>query len=160
MKKLSFNQWIIVLLVIMNVGAIGCVWVMYSRMQDHPRHEGPPPRHHVEELFQSELGWDEAQLAEFQKLAEPFKAQMHRLGDQERSIKEEMWSLLADPNSESKVQPLIQKIGGIHVERETLAFVHMQAVRTLCTPEQQAAFDQLWQELRPKFLGPPRRRPE
>ncbi len=98
----------------------------------------------------NQLGFDEKQIQAYEELI-----QDHRkgIGSQEkirRQLKNELYQLLLTHNNSTKDSLMIE-LAQVQKNIEVIHFNHFKDIQALCTHEQQAAFEELTQELQKMF---------
>ena len=132
--KNRVSNWIIILLVIMNLGTLGTILFLHFKQPSLPRNGGPDPAQH---FLERELHLTEEQAQQFEELRKEHFLQSKAINDEVHQLKsaimEELFS--SSPDSE-KVERLAEEIGKKQAELEQLRFQHFLALKSLCQPEQ------------------------
>ena len=114
----------------------------------------PPPQGGPKTRIAEELGFDDAQKAALNALAQAHHAQVKTNEDRMRDLRNELFLLVGDSASNPKKDSLIQAIGQVQMDMERLHFSHFEDIHKLCKPDQENAFRSLMQEAAHLFYGP------
>lgn len=91
----------------------------------------------VVEHVTKEVGFTEAQSAEFRKLLEANRDSMNRLSENVKNAKKGFYALLREEASDSAVQAAVAQLSRQQAAVELQMFRHFRNVRRLCTDDQQ-----------------------
>jgi len=159
-SKQKLIAWLIVILVILNLGTLATLWIGHFRRpaSGPPPGGGPPDR--ARNFLIKELGFDEEQRKELANLQSRQLDQMNAFQARIDEIKGQMMDelLKTDPDN-VRVEELAGEVGGKEAQKAKLAFNHLQEIKILCRPEQKERFDILVRDLLEimKPPGPPGR---
>jgi hypothetical protein len=141
----SKSTWLltaVIILAAINVVTLGFLW--FGR-------RNPPPRHDARNFIISELQLNATQVHQFDSLRKIHFATVDALRDEVHQLKDQFFSRL--PQRSSTVLQLADSIGNAQTKIEISTFEHFQALRDLCTPQQQQKFDRIIQEVL-RTMGP------
>ncbi|NOT76159.1 MAG: periplasmic heavy metal sensor [Cyclobacteriaceae bacterium] len=149
--KSRFMVFMIVALVLLNLGTLGVVFM------NRPPHGGPGPGRSPEGpgmLLMDKVGFTEEQRAAYRLLMDEHRNLMHSSEDSIRFYKEQLFSYLPASNSTSAELSAVA-ISRLQKKIEMTTFDHFVKVRALCTPDQATKFDAIIQEVL-KMMAPPK----
>jgi Spy/CpxP family protein refolding chaperone len=158
MDSNRFLKIVIVVLLIINIGTLGFMWVQHG-------HIGPPPPRGGEDValfLTHELMFSKDQEKQFELLRTAHHEGVEQIQHGGRSLHDRFFDLIQQPTPDTLlVQQMADSIAAIQKEIELLTFHHFQKVRAICTPEQQKKFDEIIDEalrmMAPRPPGPNRR---
>jgi hypothetical protein len=175
-KQNRFLGWIVVLLVLLNLITLVTLW-LGRPLRPVPRAKPVgPDREQLQmpQALRDGLGFDDAQIAEYQRLTRQHREEVRRLNEEIRQIKQRMFegALQDSPTpelSESLLALAQQKQAAI----EKATFQYFLDLKKLCRPDQQEKLkllvDQLFRQPKggqdqgrpqpPRDRQPPPRRP-
>ena len=137
--------WVAVLLVA-NLGLIGYHYFSQSQMGAARRSNS--------DWFYRELGLSKDQEAVFRASKDSFMKEMRPLWSANRKAKDSLFSLMGDSTvDDSTVKVLTAHIAELSRQSDERMFQHFRALRKLCTPSQQPAFDTLVPKLMSRNRG-------
>ena len=157
MSTTSSNRnliFIIAALLLTNIAVL--VYFLLLRHPDHG-HQGPPSRssNGISEKLKDSVGFNEQQIAEYQKLKDEQSASIKTMFDEMRKAKESLFKLLSDPNvSDSAIGRASDDIANKQKALDLQTFNHFKKVRALCTPDQLVKYDSLIQRMFRKMGRP------
>jgi hypothetical protein len=144
-KRIKAYQYIIAVLIVLNVLMISWQWLGPSK---HP----PRP----EDILKKELRLTDSQMESYRKLIKEHRAIADPI---EKDIADLRKQLLNYDVTDSDKQTIANVVGKKQAEFEMSLFEHFKKVRTLCNEEQQRKFDDVL--LRALAAGrPPRPKPK
>lgn len=150
MNKSTIYIVIILLLVVCN-GIFG--FMLFSKPGPPP---GAPPMHkQPKEVIIEKLHFSDSQIKEYDKLIEAHRSEIMAKEEKLRTLKDKLYSLLLNDNSTEEVAMISNQIGEVHGEIEQIHFKHFNDIHNICTPEQEADFKILVDELGKIFAPPP-----
>lgn len=159
MNKQTALIWTVVILVILNVSTVATI--LYHNYQEKIEQqdivldtEGQNPLNG--RYFRQTLGFTESQMEVFREVNHEFRPNANRIVIQIDSLKNEMFSEIKKPVSDTaKLNVLARETGNLHAElkRETNKFY--LKIKAVCTPEQ---LEKLQDAFRPLFSNEPCRR--
>lgn len=120
--------------------------------------KGPPPhRPEPREIIIERLHFDEKQIAEYDKLITQYKRQISVKEKTLMDLKNEFYSHLKDTVEDFSItDSLANESGKIQSGMERINYIHFEAIKKLCRPEQLDDFNELINELGRLFSPPPR----
>lgn len=144
MKSTSPNRWLkilVIALLIANTATLSLLWIgRPGKMQDH--------RNSPDRVLVKELDFTAEQEAKYLALVEEHRRTVDELRKNIAREKENMFLLLKQNNiNDSLKREAAGKPASYMAEIDFVTLSHFQQVRQLCTPEQQAKFDDLLQRI-------------
>ena len=109
-------------------------------------------------FLESQVGFNEQQIVEFQKLRQEHKKRLRPLFEDIRQTKIRFYQLLNDPQASDSI--LEQNAAAIGVKQKALdlqAFQNFREIRALCTQEQKPLYDSLVPSIINKMWFSPRK---
>ncbi|MEZ4775592.1 MAG: periplasmic heavy metal sensor [Bacteroidia bacterium] len=99
-------------------------------------------------FFRDEIGFDEAQFAQFDQLRVKNRAEMKEYNDQMRKLKDTFFRLMASEiKDQAAVDSLATSIGQLQTNIDLTVFEHFSSLREICTDKQKGKFDLLIDDL-------------
>jgi periplasmic protein CpxP/Spy len=133
-KNLIF---IIAALLLTNIAVL-----VYFLWLKEPSKQKEQPRNGITEMFQNEVGFTEAQVAQYRLLKEEQRAAIKPMFDEMRKAKDSLWRLMSDTTvSDSVLSRAADAIAQKQKALDLQTFNHFKRVRMICTPEQYAKYD-------------------
>lgn len=156
MKNDHFYKIVIVLLLLLNAGTLGYLWLS----KDKPGHSpadmrpGPGHRNHVDRLMSEKLQLSAEQEDLFHGLKMEHNEQMIELQKQERKLHTDLFILLKAKNIDTaaKNNYLVQLERNDRMKEE-VTFEHFRKLRAILKPEQEPKFDELVEEIASQILS-------
>lgn len=151
METNRFLKIVIIVLLIINIGTLGFIWMQGS----HPM--GPPhQRESVFDFLVHELKFNEKQVEQYEALRNEHRNMVEDLRSKGRQLHDEYFDLLKSPSADSAlVNRLSDSLALNQKQIELITFYHFQKVRGICTAEQQPRFDNIIQEALHIMAPPP-----
>lgn len=144
------NRWLTIItlfLLTANIATLAFLW-MHHKTARRDDDKLPPPNGQVFEFINTELKLDSAQRETYRKLREEHQAGVRPLQDSIRKAKDDLYSLLKQPNvDESTLQAAAKKAAEADQQLDIFTFRHFQKLRAICTPAQQQKFDSIIQDV-------------
>ncbi|WP_346236192.1 Spy/CpxP family protein refolding chaperone [Niabella insulamsoli] len=135
----KFLVFIIFLLLVTNVLVIG-----YFLLGGKKKPKKEKSKDSFAAILQREVGFNDEQVARFNKLRETHWANAKAKMDQIIDVKNVIFDLTKQPNTpDSVVETLADSIGRLQKQVEISAFRHVTETRKICTPSQEPAYDSL-----------------
>lgn len=160
MKKETLLTIAVLILIVLNVALLVVFNVNQGRppfapplpMRNLPPVNGPGPG----KVIVERLKLDKSQRNEFLKLKQQHQEKVHVIQEKSRSLHDELFDLLKEPQIDtSKEQAIIDSLGINRKALEQAIFDHFTAIKTLCkTEEQKKLFNGFIGELG-ETIGPP-----
>jgi periplasmic protein CpxP/Spy len=158
-SRKHFANWIVALLVVLNVATLGALWLsVLRRPEARPRRDDgktEAPRataaqtdgtktDDVRLFLERELGLSPDQKAEFERLRTSHAAGIQAVqAEIQRLKKAEMDAFLAGRADDATAAA----IGAKETEKEKLLYAHLRDLMAICRPEQQERFRQVMGEI-------------
>ncbi|RAJ08928.1 hypothetical protein LX64_01583 [Chitinophaga skermanii] len=141
---------LVVVLLITNIAML----IFFVFLKPDPRNRGGRGDYVVEYL-KDKVGFDTTQIAQFKALREKHNTNMQPYFTQIRADKDKLYKNLYKGNAlpDSVLYPLTDSIGRDQAVIERALFKHFNEIRSICTPEQQPAFDSLLTRLFRRMPG-------
>ena len=116
------------------------------------------PGSYMKDALKNEVGFNDQQMADFDKMADQHRQQMRPLFEDIGKTKESFYKMLSQPQTADTVlSQAARQIGDKQKAIDIKIFTHFQNIRQLCTPQQQPAFDSLIQRVVHRMIFPMRR---
>ena len=148
---------IIIFLLLSNI-AILAFFLFYSdgRKSSH----GKEDRNAISLFLQKEIGFNQQQMDDYQKLRTAHMQSVKPLFDDIRLAKESFYDLLYINNiADSTINKAVGVIGEKQMALDVQMFNHFKNVRNLCTPQELPKFDTLFKKVVEKMTGGKFRKP-
>jgi hypothetical protein len=143
--------FIIIFLLLTNIGVLG-YFLWYKKSAKPP---GTPKG--LSTALQNEVGFDEAQVAEYKKLKDKHWASIKPMFEDMRKAKDSLFRLVSkEVVNDSLVNGIANTIAEKQKEIDLKAFTHFKEIRALCKTEQLVKYDSLVQRMVRK-MGRPQR---
>ncbi|MBD3289491.1 periplasmic heavy metal sensor [candidate division KSB1 bacterium] len=149
-KQNRYLIFVIILLVILNIGTLSMLWFGKSQRPAHlPDRQHPEnERVRLQELLQSELGFDEAQVEQYLHLRREHREKIDHLNTEIRRVKRQMFDEVLAENPQPTISDsLLNLAQEKQAQIEKLTFRHFLDLKKLCKPEQQDKLRLLMHEL-------------
>ena len=116
------------------------------------------PGGYMKDALKSEVGFNDQQMAEYEKQVEAHRQSMRPMFEDITKTKEDFYRLLMQPGTaDSVLNNAATQIGEKQKLIDMKIFMHFQNIRLLCTPSQQPSFDTLIQHVVHRMVFPGRR---
>ncbi|MFC2157749.1 Spy/CpxP family protein refolding chaperone [Acidobacteriota bacterium] len=168
-SKKYFMTWAIVILVILNMIALGTIY--FSRIQRprpmHPPEEGQGPES-IHFFLKQELNLSEGQMDQFKRMGDEHRRQTQPLQDRIHRLKKDMMGEMFSPTlGEEEMDRIAEEIGRLEAQIQKALFSHFKDFASICDTEQRQKFEVLINDVldlsRPPAPegppGPDRKRP-
>jgi periplasmic protein CpxP/Spy len=140
-KKNKFLTAVVAILVVLNLAVVAYVFFFFKPPSLLP---GPNARGERFRLIDERLNLSEEQKAKFKELRQDEFATMDSTAHARFQAMRDLFSLLKNEKTNpEEVQQKVTVIGALDAEQAARQFRHFQALRALCTPEQQKEFDRI-----------------
>ncbi len=151
MPEARFLKIIIIVLLLINIGTLGFLW-FGGRHNGHRQPPLPgmdlPPRGAAAFLNES-LSLTDAQETEYRKLRSSHHQTVEAIRGEMKENKRTLYMLLKTPNPNSVRNEEARWLDSLAAQQRRIEFItyeHFREVRALCTPQQQAKFDEVIDE--------------
>lgn len=151
MKRGNFYTIVIILLLLLNIGTLGYLWV------NKPGRHHPPPPDSPHSIIINELQLNKAQQKQFKV----FRHRHRRSTDSvQRLIKETQLSLFGlvkqDSMNLAKRDSLLGNIEQYESAKHLITIEHFHDIRSMLQPEQKELFNEFMEEIGSRITGPGR----
>jgi hypothetical protein len=149
--------FIILFLLLTNIGVLGYfLWYKKPPHKQQQQQSGPKGVG-ISNALQKEVGFNDAQVAEYVKLREEQWKKFKPMLDDVRNAKDSLYRLLSNETaSDSMANNIATLVGEKQKAVDLSAYTHFKKVRTLCTPDQLGKYDSLIQQMMKKMGRPPK----
>ncbi len=145
MERLAKNKALIILsaiLLVFNL-VILSFWLFGSQRNDHKAGKGE--RGMITTFLKSEIGFNEAQLQQYEAAKKQHWSGMRPLFEDLAASKQQLFQLVAAPDTtSSRIDSLADIVGDKQASIEKRMLLHFGRIRSICTPQQTAKFDSLF----------------
>ncbi len=149
---------IIIFLLLSNIAIL--IYFLYFNEGRRGSH-GKDGRNAISTFLQKEIGFNQQQMDEYQKLKTAQMESVKPLFNNIRSAKESFYNLLYVNNpSDSGINSAAAVIGEKQMALDMKMFNHFKKVRDLSTPQQLPKFDSLFKNVVDKITGGRFRKPD
>ena len=143
MSQMKNTRVLISIIGLLLVSNIVLLVLLFGRSND--RAAEPKERKGFSESLKSEVGFNEAQLKEFEAMRTAHRANMKPLFEDLRETKNQFFYRITDTSLiDLKIDSASTIIGRKQAHLDAQVFRYFKRVRALCTPEQQPKFDSLY----------------
>lgn len=149
MNKNRLLTGIIIVLLLINSVVLFFMWRNHSEKR---RSAIASP---AEYLIQK-TGMDSIQKEKYYVLVQQHRKATRRLKEELKEARETYFGYIGKEIADSTKQQSLNEVNNINSQLSTITFDHLTAVRTLCTKEQQAKFDDAIFEVLNMMSGPPK----
>jgi periplasmic protein CpxP/Spy len=109
-------------------------------------------------FLKDSVGFSEQQLVQFDQIREKNREDMKPMFEEMRQSKLAFYNLLRTPGTPDSVSQAAADLMAEKQKAVDMAFYkNFENIRALCTPEQQAKYDTLVQQIVKRMISPPRR---
>ena len=149
MKKEIFYRVFILLLLLLNFGVLGYLWMG----KDHGHGPGPEG---VDRMIIERLKLDEGQQEQFNQLKHEHHMQMMQIDEKSGSLHHQLFEVLKkDPIDTVEKNKILNKLEYNYRQKELVTFDHFRKLRGILHPDQKPLFDDFVDELGRHLMGPP-----
>ncbi|OWY26059.1 hypothetical protein C7N43_35765 [Sphingobacteriales bacterium UPWRP_1] len=152
MPENKFLKLIILLLVLLNAGMLGIIWL-----------RKPPPHlpgggKSAAVYLTKELGFTSQQEEQYQKMHRQHHQTVDSIRTADQEIRQRLFDLLqTNLTDTTDAAQLANSLGNNRAKTEWVTFTHFKEVKQLCTPEQQIKFNRVIDEALRMLKPPPQR---
>ena len=148
---------IIIILVLVNIGSIGSIWLW--KLKDRPCLPPPPPQSEKQDgrkFLTEELKLNPSQVEKFEALREEHFKLTSKYNEEMRKNKDDLFSLLNQnvPDS-NKASEIASKIGELQKQIDIATFNHFAKLREICDDTQKTKFGKIIEDVLRKMAPPP-----
>ncbi|HYE54792.1 MAG TPA: periplasmic heavy metal sensor [Chitinophagaceae bacterium] len=129
-----------------------------KRTEKQPHTNRPSRTAIMKSYLKDSIGFSEQQLAQFDKIRAEHDKNIKPLFDEMRQAKLAFYTLLKEPGTtDSAMSAAAANIAEKQKAVDMAFYKHFRDVRMLCTPDQQAGYDSLVQQIIRRMVAPPKR---
>lgn len=143
MKKVLTNHKVLLVVVVVLLAInVGLLWYSFG---DKRSGRGRSSRNFsVEQYMRKQIGFDDAQSAQFKQHLDQNRDSLKVYGDRVRDAKVAMYKLLQGaPVADSVVEHAASRLAEEQKAMEILMYHHFAAVRAMCKPDQLPKYDSM-----------------
>ena len=156
MSDKFFTRLVIIVLVLINLGTLGFIWLGHQRLEDGRPQPGGAPKDVVGYLTK-QLGLTAGQQDTINGLQNKFKHDIREAEENYRALHPPYFNQLQGADIDSaKVDQALDALTEGSRKIEELTFNHFRQLRAVCNPEQQKRFDEIVNDVM-HMLAPPQR---
>lgn len=156
MNKNKILTFLVGILLLTNI-ALVAFFVARKNTPEKQRGRGGDRSSVVREFLKDSIGFNEQQLAQYDQLRQQNRENMKPLFEELGNAKMAYYKFVGQPAADSASQAAANHIGEKQKALDMAFFNHFRQVRELCTPEQQAKYDSMVQQVIRRMVAPPRR---
>ena len=150
MKNARLYKIIILLLVIMNIATLAFMWF------NRPGRERQGDKQQTANYLIRELGLNQAQQDQYQKLRQEHRAKLNVLNERDRVLHKRFFDLLLLETADSiSMEAMANAISANRKEMEILTYEHFEMITKILNPDQKKKFDKIFQDVIQMVLPPP-----
>jgi periplasmic protein CpxP/Spy len=150
MTNIRFYKVVIIILVLLNLGTLGFLWLA------PPRSGSLPERGQAAEFLIRELRLTPIQRDEFGKMRDEHSARLSVLQEQDRKLHDRFFDAIFLPVPDtSSVNMLCDSIAGVRKQMEMLTFEHFANLRQLLTINQRVKFQRVFRQALDRVMPMP-----
>jgi hypothetical protein len=160
-NKQNRSKVFLAIIGILLIANIALVSFLLLKKEDG-RHEKKTDRKTIIAHFlKNEIGFDTAQLRQYDSLSSGHQGNMKKLMDSLRGTKEKQFKELAAANfSDSAMNSIAELSSASQKAMELRTFNHLKKIRLLCRPEQLPKFDSTFGKVLSRRNGDNKKKPE
>lgn len=143
MSKIRFQQLVIAVLLVTNI-----LLLLFGFILRRPPHDPDRPKRMVIE----KLHFDDAQIQEYEKYIAWHRRQVNEKNRKIIELKGKLYTLLKSPEETTEEEQLIEQIGEVQQEVETIHFDHFLQIKSICRKDQIPEFNRLADEITAVFM--------
>ncbi len=134
-KNIQGQTWIIVILVLLNLGTLGFIYMHRPGFALSSPNFNPKERMH--RFMDKRLGFDSKQSDEFREIQDKHFKEMKGIRKDIMDRKHELYDrILNNELNDEDLQKLSNELAKLYVQQEMINYRHIKQVRAICTPEQ------------------------
>ncbi|KAA3604182.1 MAG: hypothetical protein DWQ06_04840 [Calditrichaeota bacterium] len=144
----KFMTWTIAILVLLNILTLSGIW--FLKFSPKPPFADFPRKERSEFLLKKKLNLTDEQLQKFRDLRKKHFEETREFGNKIHNLKRELSEeVFKKTQNQSEVEKLIEKVGQLEMQIEKGKFKHFLELKSVCTPEQQKKFREIFKEIMP-----------
>ncbi len=150
MPEARFLKIIIIVLLLINISTLGFLWFGERHGGHRPPPPPPPgrdgPRRGAAAFLHQSLSLTDAQETAYRKLREGHHQTVEAIRDEMKESKRALYALLKAPEPNAVRNEEVRWIDSLAAQQRRIEYItyeHFREVRALCTPQQQAKFDEV-----------------
>ena len=136
LRNNKYIGWVVISLAILNVVLLVFIWSGQNRFKKGRPQGGI-------KLLEERLELDESQKEQLQQLRDIHFESMASFRKESREARKALHSLWSETDADDKVIALTQRLGNAQATIEKATYDHFAQIRAICSPTQQAIFDEL-----------------
>ncbi len=146
------KYWIIIvsILVLINLFSLSFYWKERIIPDQLPKRPTP------EKYMRQRVGFSPTQHEKLKVFRNNHFAQIKPIEAELKNLRLQLFVDGTDAENNIPVDSILLEIGRLQRQKDSLTFVHFQDVRSICTPEQAAEFNQIVEEMARRRFGPGR----
>lgn len=153
MKKDMFYRAVIIILLLLNLGTLGFMWMNGREHTGEHGHHPPRP----DGIIITRLGLNEHQQEQFFTFRDEHHGQMVEIQQESSKLHKELFALLQQANADTVLKDsLLARIQILNLRKEEVTFHHFQQLRSILNPGQLDKFDDLVEDISQQIMGPHR----
>lgn len=153
MKRENFLMIVVVLLLLLNFGTLGYLFLVKPTVQMVGHH---PPK--PDKLIIERLQLTPEQITVFEELKHEHRSGINQLNHRSKELYEGYFALLKNkPIDMAAADSMEALLAGVQMQKDSVTFYHFIKLRALCTEAQKPLFDGLVDELGHIFTHEPPR---
>lgn len=143
--------WIIlvVILILLNLFSIGALWKTRGISRGDFSTRKPSP----DRYMMKRLDFSPEQHDMLMQMRTAHFKQIRPLEEELRSLRSSLFTTATDSSSQINPSALLQEIGAIQRQVDSLTFIHFQEIKRICTSEQANRFSRFMEEMAERRFG-------
>lgn len=143
------KYWIIIVLVLilMNISSLVLHWK--GRLDSARFPQRPSP----EKYMRERVGFSPQQHEQLKAIRNDHFMKMRPLEARQKDLRYRLFVDGTDIEKKVDIDSILNEIGNTQEEMDSLTYMHFQNVRSICTPEQAAEFNQIVDEMARRRFG-------
>ena len=150
MKQNKLIYWLVLLLVILNIGTLSFLWLGGPH---HPPRDRPNGPGGLADFIKTELDFNSEQQMQFDSLVTMHRSEMRSIKDSIEYLKKEWYNQLKSGFDSASHESTLQKISFFEKKINIVIFNHLMSVKRICTVDQSIRFDHLIDDIIDKIGG-------
>ncbi|MEI6886400.1 MAG: hypothetical protein WCO02_18060 [Bacteroidota bacterium] len=150
MKNTTIYKVVIILLIALNLATLAFMWF------NRPGRERQGAKDQAANFLIRELGMNQDQQAQYQKLRQEHRAKLNVLNERDKVLHKHFFDLLLQGTADSvSLEAMASAIAANRKEMELVTYEHFDLIKKILTPVQQQKFDSIFQDVLRMVLPPP-----